>query len=134
MEMKAIKLAAENAYKMAKIKAKDINLAEVQDDFTINGVLGLEGLGLAKPGEGAKLVSSSEVDKDGKIPVNTFGGLKARGNPLGATGIYQLAEIALQLRGDAGAHQIDGAEIGVAQNMGGMASICAVNVLRRAKQ
>ena len=134
LEMKAIKIASDKAYKMAGIKAKDVNLAEVQDDFTINGVLGLEGLGFAKPGEGAKLAASSEVDKDGKIPVNTFGGLKARGNPLGATGIYQLAEIALQLKGAAGAHQIDEADIGVAQNMGGMASICAVNVLRRAKK
>ena len=60
--------------------------------------------------------------------------MKARGNPLGATGIYQLAEIALQLKGAAGAHQIDEADIGVVQNMGGMASICAVNVLRRAKK
>ena len=131
LEMKAIKIASEKAYKMAGIKAKDVNLAEVQDDFTINGVLGLEGLGFAKPGEGAKLASSPEVDKDGKIPINTFGGLKARGNPLGATGIYQLAEIALQLQGKAGAHQVNDAEIGVAQNMGGMASICAVSVLRR---
>ncbi|MFC1802650.1 beta-ketoacyl synthase N-terminal-like domain-containing protein [Thermoproteota archaeon] len=134
LEMKAIKTAAEKAYKMAGITTKDISIAEVQDDYTINGVLGIEGLGLAKVGEGAKLVSSEEVDKDGKIPVNTFGGLKARGNPLGATGLYQLAEIALQLRKDAGEHQVKGAKIGVAQNMGGMASICAVNVLRRKKQ
>ncbi|MCJ7731711.1 thiolase domain-containing protein [Candidatus Bathyarchaeota archaeon] len=134
LEMKAIKTAANKAYNMAGIKPKDVSLAEVQDDFTINGVLGIEGLGLAKTGEGAKLVSSPEVDKDGKIPVNTFGGLKARGNPIGATGIYQLGEIALQLRGDAGAHQVNDAEIGVAQNMGGMASICAVNILRRVGQ
>jgi acetyl-CoA C-acetyltransferase len=133
LEMKAIKTAADKAYKMAGIIAKDISLVEVQDDYTINGVLGIEGLGLVKVGEGAKLVSSEEVDKDGKIPVNTFGGLKARGNPLGATGLYQLAEITLQLRGDAGEHQVKGAKIGVAQNMGGMASICAVNVLRRKK-
>ncbi len=131
LEMKAIKTAASRAYKMAGIKPADINLAEVQDDFTINGVLGIEGLGFAKTGEGAKLVNSSEIDKEGKIPVNTFGGLKARGNPLGATGIYQLAEVALQLQGKAGAHQVEDAKIGVAENMSGMASICAVNVLRR---
>ncbi|MCB2172508.1 thiolase domain-containing protein [archaeon] len=134
LEMKAIKTAADRAYKMAKIKATDIDLAEVQDDFSINGVLGIEGLGLAKPGKGAKLVNSDDVDKEGKIPVNTFGGLKARGNPLGATGIYQLAEIAWQLLGKAGDHQIPDAKIGVAENMGGMASICAVNVLRRAEK
>ena len=132
LEMRAIKNAAEKAYKMAGIKASDISLAEVQDDYTINGILGIEGLGLAKEGEGTKMVNNGEVDKDGKLPINTFGGLKARGNPLGATGIYQLAEIALQLQGKAGDHQVEGAKIGVAQNMGGMASICAVNVLRRA--
>jgi acetyl-CoA C-acetyltransferase len=134
LEMKSIKTAAAKAYKMAGIKASDVDLAEVQDDYSINGILGLEGLGLAKTGEGAKLVNSTEVDKEGKIPVNTFGGLKARGNPIGATGIYQLAEIAWQLQGKAGDHQVPDAKIGVAENMGGMASICAVNVLRRAKK
>ena len=131
LEMKAIKTAAEKAYKMAGIKANKVNLAEVQDDFTINGILSIEGLGLAKVGEGTKMVNNGDMDRDGKLPVNTFGGLKARGNPLGATGIYQIAEVALQLQGRAGEHQVDGAKIGVAQNMGGMASICAVNVLRR---
>lgn len=131
IKMRAINKAAEKAYRMAGITPGEVNLAEIHDDFTINGVLGIEGLGLAKVGEGAKLVSSDKVDKDGKIPINTFGGLKARGNPLGATGLYQLAEIGLQLRGDAGFHQVEDASIGVAQNMGGMASICAVNVLRR---
>jgi len=131
LELKSVKHAAEKAYKMAGVTAKDMNLAEVHDDFTINGVLGLEGLGFAKEGEGAKLVASSEVDKGGRIPVNTFGGLKARGNPLGATGLYQVAEVAMQLRGDAGNNQIDGAKYGVALNMGGMASISVVNVLRR---
>jgi acetyl-CoA C-acetyltransferase len=134
LEMKSIKTAAAKAYKMAGIKASEVDLAEVQDDYSINGILGLEGLGLAKTGEGAKLVNSTEVDKEGKIPVNTFGGLKARGNPIGATGIYQLAEIAWQLQGKAGDHQVPDAKIGVAENMGGMASICAVNVLRRAKK
>jgi acetyl-CoA C-acetyltransferase len=134
LEMGAIKQAAYSAYNMAGIKPSNINLAEVHDDFTINGILGIEGLGLANLGEGAKLVNSNEVDKDGKIPINSFGGLKARGNPLGATGIYQLAEITLQLQGKAGAHQVEGAKIGVSQNMGGMASICAVNVLRRTEK
>ncbi|MBD3172718.1 thiolase domain-containing protein [Candidatus Bathyarchaeota archaeon] len=131
LEMKAIKTAANRAYKMAGIKANEIDLVEVQDDYTINGILGIEGLGLAETGEGAKLVNSDEVDREGKIPVNTFGGLKARGNPIGATGLYQLAEITMQLQGKAGDHQVEDAEYGVAQNMGGMASICAINVLRR---
>jgi acetyl-CoA C-acetyltransferase len=132
MAMDAISKAADRAYAMAGITAKDVNIAEVHDDFTINGVLGIEGLGLAKVGEGAKLVSSEKFANGEKLPINTFGGLKARGNPLGATGLYQVAEVVLQLRGDAGDHQIEGAKYGVAQNAGGMASICAVNVLRRA--
>jgi len=132
MAMDAIRKAADRAYAMAGITAKNVDIAEVQDDFTINGVLGIEGLGLAKVGEGAKLVSSEKFANGEKLPINTFGGLKARGNPLGATGLYQVAEVVLQLRGDAGDHQIEGAKYGVAQNAGGMASICAVNVLRRA--
>ena len=132
MAMDAIRKAADRAYAMAGITANDVSIAEVQDDFTINGVLGIEGIGLAKVGEGAKLVSSEEFANGEKLPINTFGGLKARGNPLGATGLYQVAEVVLQLRGDAGDHQIEGAKYGVAQNAGGMASICAVNVLRRA--
>jgi acetyl-CoA C-acetyltransferase len=132
MAMDSIRKAADRAYAMAGITAKNVDIAEVQDDFTINGVLGIEGLGLAKVGEGAKLVSSEKFANGEKLPINTFGGLKARGNPLGATGLYQVAEVVLQLRGDAGDHQIEGAEYGVAQNAGGMASICAVNVLRRA--
>jgi len=132
MAMDAIRKAADRAYAMAGITAKNVDIAEVQDDFTINGVLGIEGIGLAKVGEGAKLVSSEKFANGEKLPINTFGGLKARGNPLGATGLYQVAEVVLQLRGDAGDHQIEGAKYGVAQNAGGMASICAVNVLRRA--
>ena len=134
MAMDAIRKAADRAYAMAGITAKNVDIAEVQDDFTINGVLGIEGLGLAKVGEGAKLVSSEKFANGEKLPINTFGGLKARGNPLGATGLYQVAEVVLQLRGDAGDHQIEGAKYGVAQNAGGMASICAVNVLRRARK
>ena len=131
LEMNAIKTASENAYRMANVKVSDIDLAEVHDDFTINGIFGIEGLGLAKTGEGTKLVTNGDTDKDGKLPINTFGGLKARGNPIGATGIYQLSEIALQLQGKAGDHQVNNAEVGVALNSGGMASVCAVNVLRR---
>jgi acetyl-CoA C-acetyltransferase len=127
----AVKRAAEKAYRMAKVKPGDVDLAEVHDDFTIDGVLSMEALGLAKQGEAAKLVAGNATDKDGKIPTNTFGGLKARGHPLGATGLYQVAEVTLQLRGAAGDHQVPGAEVGLAQSMGGVASVSAVNVLRR---
>jgi len=127
----AVMKAAEKAYKMADVKPGDIDLAEVHDDYTINGVISLESLGLVEAGKAAKLVAEGGVARDGRIPTNTFGGLKARGNPLGATGVYQVAEVALQLRGLAGDHQVEGAEVGLAQNMGGMGSTCAVTILRR---
>jgi len=106
----AVKKAAEKAYRRADVKPADIDLAEVHDDYTINGLLSLESLGLVEAGKAAK---------------------KARGNPLGATGVYQVAEVALQLRGSAGEHQVEGAEVGLAQNMGGTGSTCAVAILRR---
>jgi acetyl-CoA C-acetyltransferase len=127
----AVKKAAEKAYKMADVKPIDIDLAEVHDDYTINGVLSLESLRLVEAGKAAKLVAEGGAARDGRIPTNTFGGLKARGNPLGATGVYQIAEVALQLRGAAGDHQVEGAKVGLAQNMGGMGSTCAVTILRR---
>jgi acetyl-CoA C-acetyltransferase len=131
LNFNAVKTAAEKAYKMAGVKPTDLNVVEVQDDVTINGVLSLEGLGLVEKGKGAKLVADGGTSRDGAIPTNTFGGLKARGNPLGATGVYQIAEVALQLRGAAGDNQVEGAKVGLAQNMGGLASICSINILRR---
>jgi len=127
----AVKTAAEKAYKRAALKPGDIDLVEVQDDFTINGVLSLESLGLVEQGRAAKFVTDGGAARDGELPTNTFGGLKARGNPLGATGVYQVAEVALQLRGAAGDHQVEDAKVGLAQNMGGLGSTCAVTILRR---
>ena len=127
----AVKKAAEKAYKLAAVKPGDIDLVEVQDDFTINGVLSLESLGLVERGKAAKFVAEGGAARDGELPTNTFGGLKARGNPLGATGVYQVAEVALQLRGAAGDHQVEDAKVGLAQNMGGLGSTCAVTILRR---
>ena len=127
----AVKTAAEKAYKRAALKPGDIDLVEVQDDFTINGVLSLESLGLVEQGRAAKFVAEGGAARDGELPINTFGGLKARGNPLGATGVYQVAEVALQLRGAAGDHQVEDAKVGLAQNMGGLGSTCAVTILRR---
>lgn len=127
----AVKTAANNAYKMAGIKPDDIDLVEIHDDYTINGVLSLESLGLFEKGTGAKNVTKGETKRNGKIPTNTFGGLKARGNPLGATGVYQIAEVVTQLLNNAGDLQVKDAKIGMAQNMGGLASICAINILRR---
>ena len=131
LSLGAVEKAAEKAYKMAAVKPGDVDLVEVQDDFTINGVLSLESLGLVERGRAAKFVAGGGAARDGELPTNTFGGLKARGNPLGATGVYQVAEVALQLRGAAGDHQVENAEVGLAQNMGGLGSTCAVTILRR---
>ena len=131
LSLGAVKKAAEKAYKMAAVKPGDVDLVEVQDDFTINGVLSLESLGLVEQGKAAKLVAEGGTARDGEFPTNTFGGLKARGNPLGATGVYQVAEVALQLRGAAGDHQVEDAKVGLTQNMGGLGSTCAVTILRR---
>jgi acetyl-CoA C-acetyltransferase len=131
LTLMGVKQAAEKAYKQAGVKPSDIDLVEVHDDFTINGVLSLENLGFVEQGKAAKLVTEGGTSRDGSIPTNTFGGLKARGNPLGATGLYQVAEVVMQLRGDNEVHQVEDAEIGLAQNMGGIGSICSVSILRR---
>lgn len=125
--------AAETAYKMAGIFAKDIDVVEVHDAFTILGVIHLEDLGFAKKGEGWKLVKEGEIEKDGKIPTNLMGGLKARGHPIGATGIYQIYDVALQLFGKAGPNQVDDASIGLAQNVGGVGGTVSVSILKRVR-
>ncbi len=127
----AVKKAAEKAYMLAGVSPKDVNVLEVMDDTTIDGVLSLEGLGFAEMGEGAALATSGGTSREGQIPTNTFGGLKARGNPLGATGVYQVAEVALQLRDAAGPSQVKGARIGMAQSMASVGSTCSVAILRR---
>ena len=127
----ATDLAARKAYEASNLSPNDIDIVEIHDAFSITGVLSLEDLGFAKKGEGAKLVSSGDIRLNGKLPTNTFGGLKARGHPVGATGVYQVVEIALQLRGDAGENQVDGAKIGLAQNAGAVATSVSVTILEK---
>ena len=127
----ATRKAANKAYEIAGIKPENVGVLEVHDAFTITGVLALEALGFAKKGEGAKFASEGNIALGGKIPTNTLGGLKARGHPIGATGVYQVVEVAKQLRGDAGKNQINGAEVGLTQNVGGVDSTAAVHILRR---
>ena len=123
--------AAKRAYKLAKVEPKDIDVLEVHDAYSILGVIHLEDLGFAEKGKGAELIKEGQIEKDGKIPTNLSGGLKARGHPVGATGVYQLVEITWQLRNDAGKNQVQGAEIGLAQNVGGVGSYVTINILRR---
>ncbi|MDR2873589.1 MAG: thiolase domain-containing protein [Methanobrevibacter sp.] len=125
------KIAAKKAYQMANLTSKDIDTVEVHDCFSINGILAIEDLGFVKKGEGGKAVEEGITRNGGKIPVNPSGGLKARGHPLGATGIAQAAEITWQLRGEGGKRQVEGAEIGMTHNIGGTGGTAAVHILSR---
>lgn len=111
-------LAANQAYKMAGMGPKDIDVAEIHDCFTITEILDYEDLGFAKKGEGHKLLEQGVFNLDGEKPVNTSGGLIAKGHPIGATGVAQICELFEQLRGNAGKIQVKGAEIGLQHNIG----------------
>ena len=121
--------AAKQAYSLAKIEAKDIAVAEVHDHYTIEGVLALQDLGLFKRGEAGKALMDGQAMIGGKVAVNTSGGLKARGHPIGATGVAQIVEIAKQLRGDADKRQVPNARYGLAQNVGGTGSAVVVSIM-----
>ncbi len=128
--------AAEPAYAEAEVKPSEVDVLEVHDAFTIGEIITLEALGIAPEGEGAQLAPSGHTAVGGAQPVNPSGGLLSRGHPLGATGTAQLAEIVWQLRGEAGDRQVDGAEIGLVETMGGAAAgmdgnACVVTLLSR---
>ena len=126
----ASKQAAGRAYKIAGVKPKDIDVLEVHDAFSILGVMALEDLGFAEKGSGTQLLDEGECNRDGRLPTNTFGGLKARGHPVGASGLYQIAELAMQLKNEADKCQVPGAEVGLAQSVGGIGSTVAIHILR----
>jgi acetyl-CoA C-acetyltransferase/acetyl-CoA acyltransferase len=126
-------LAGKQAYEEAGVKPQDIDVAEVHDCFTIAEILAYESLGFAKIGEGGRLVSEGETEIGGKIPVNPSGGLKAKGHPIGATGVGQVYEITHQLRGDLKEkeRQVKDAEIGLTHNVGGSGGTAVVHILKR---
>lgn len=126
-------IASRKAYDIAGVEAKDIDVAEVHDCFTINGLLAIEDLGFFEKGKGGQAIEQGLIERDGQIAINPSGGLKARGHPLGATGIAQVAEITWQLRGDADKRQVDGAELGLTHNVGGTGGTVAVQILSRNK-
>ena len=129
----ASKHASARAYDQAKLTPKEIDLLEVHDAFSILGVMALEDLGFAKKGSGTRLLDDGECAREGRLPTNTFGGLKARGHPVGASGLYQVCELALQLKNEAGKCQAPNTNIGLAQSVGGVGSTVAVHILRRIK-
>jgi acetyl-CoA C-acetyltransferase len=123
--------AAERAYGQAKLGPEDIDLLEVHDAFSVLGVMALEDLGFAKKGAGVSLLKNGVCSRDGRLPTNTFGGLKARGHPVGASGVYEIAELALQLSNQAGHCQVHNANVGLGQSVGGIGSTVAVHILKR---
>jgi len=129
--LEAARIAAKKAYGMAQVKPEDIDVAEVHDCFTIAEILAYEDLGFCKPGEGGKLAESGETKLGGRIPVNTSGGLKAKGHPVGATGTGQAYEVYLQLTGRAGKRQVRDAEIALTHNVGGSGATATVHIYRR---
>jgi acetyl-CoA C-acetyltransferase len=122
--------AADEAFKRAHLTANDIDVLEVHDAFSVLGLMALEDLGFADKGTGAKLLLDGTCNRDGKVPTNTFGGLKARGHPVGASGMYQVAELALQLSNRAEKCQVRNASVGLSQSVGGIGSTVVVHILR----
>lgn len=128
--LKAANISAHKAYARAGITASAIDVFELHDAFTVLSALSLEATGFAARGEGWKLAQNGAIRLDGSIPISTFGGLKARGNPAGATGIYQAVEACLQLRGEAGKNQVNGAKTVLIQNLGGLGSSAFSHILQ----
>ncbi|HUU78777.1 MAG TPA: thiolase domain-containing protein [candidate division Zixibacteria bacterium] len=129
--LQSTKTAAETAFKMAKISPKDIDFMEVHDCFTIAEVITLEDLGLCDIGKGGKFTLDGETALNSTISVNPSGGLKSKGHPVGATGLYQVIEMFHQLRNEAGKRQVTKNNIGVTQNIGGSGATCVINVFSR---
>jgi len=127
--LNAVTKAAGLAYKQTGLKPSDIDFAEVHDCFTIAEIVVFEDLGFCEKGCGGPAVEEGTTSLDGKIPINTSGGLKSKGHPVGATGIAQIIELSEQLTGKAGKRQVKNARIGLAQNMGGSGASCTINIM-----
>jgi acetyl-CoA C-acetyltransferase len=126
--LQAAYASALKAYQQAGVGPSDIKLFELHDSFTIMAALSLEACGFAERGKGTRLAQEGAITLQGRIPISTMGGLKARGHAIGATGVYQIVELALQLRGEAGANQVPGS-LGMAQNIGGSGATAVTHIL-----
>jgi acetyl-CoA C-acetyltransferase len=131
LSLAAIRQSAQRAYQQAGLQTSDINLFEVHDAFSIMAAASLEACGFAKPGTAPFHAQDGEFALDGKLPISTMGGLKGRGHPVGATGVYEIADLITQMRGMAGANQIRDAVIGMAQNIGGTGATVVTHILER---
>ncbi len=127
--LEGVALSAYKAYQQAEVQPADIDLFELHDAFSIMSVLSLEASGFAGRGQGVRLGLDGEIGIEGKLPLCTMGGLKARGHPVGATGVYQLVEAVQQLRGQAGANQVRNAHLAMTQNIGGSGATVITHIL-----
>jgi len=125
----AARLSAQRAYERAGVTADDIDLFEVHDAFSIIAALSLEAAGFAEPGRATHFANEGGIAIDGRLPISTMGGLKARGHPVGATGVYEVVDLVTQLRGEAGANQVKDARIGMTQNIGGTGATVVTHIL-----
>ena len=125
----AAEKSAHKAYAQAHVKPAEVDLFELHDAYTILSTLALEAAGFAKRGTGAYLSRDGEITPQGRVPISTMGGLKARGHPVGATGVYQVAEVVQQLRGCAGKNQVPNARVGMAQSLGGIGATAVTHIL-----
>lgn len=130
--LKAAELSSKQAYSQAGLSPDDINVFEAHDAFSIMAALSLEACGFAEKGKAPLLAQEGEICPTGRIPISTRGGLKARGHPVGATGVYQLVEVIQQLRGEASGTQVENARVGMAQNIGGSGSNLITHILTTA--
>ncbi|HNS40340.1 MAG TPA: thiolase domain-containing protein, partial [Promineifilum sp.] len=129
--LRAAELSAQRAYAQAGVGPEDIDLFELHDAFSIMAALSLEACGFAPRGRGVRLGLDGDITLGGRIPISTMGGLKARGHPVGATGLYQLVEATMQLRGQAGPLQVPNARLAMTQNIGGSGATIVTHILAR---
>jgi acetyl-CoA C-acetyltransferase len=126
---RAVQTSAEKAYKMAGLKSSDIQFAEIHDCFTIAEIVAIEDLGFVKKGEGGPYTLAGRTCINGELPINTSGGLKSKGHPVGATGVGQICDVVQQIRGEAGERQVKRNKIGLAQNLGGSGATSVITIL-----
>ncbi|MGB8645807.1 MAG: thiolase domain-containing protein [Anaerolineae bacterium] len=129
--LRAVELSAKKAYEQAGAQPSDIDLFELHDAFSIIVPMSLEAAGFAGRGTGVYLGRDGEIGINGSVPISTMGGLKARGHPIGATGVYQMVEATTQLRGEAGANQVPNAHYAMAQSLGGVAATAVTHILKK---
>lgn len=127
--LEAAYASSQKAYLQSDVTPADIDLFEVHDAFTIMTALSLEATGYARRGEGWRMAAEDQIGINGRLPISTMGGLKSRGHPVGATGVYQIVEVVQQLTGTAGANQVKNARIGMAQNIGGSGATIVTHIL-----